>query len=948
MSFWEILGLEPTRDEAAIKAAYRVQLRRHHPEEDPDGFMQVRQAYEAIITALQHGDSPMVSEPLPPAADHALGLYQQAFEALLADPNKRFVAAGWQAWTDSVAWLDLNHQEQLSQFALTRVLASRWLPGSVIEWLWTGLSWQILLNRDREQVKLGLLLDEWRSRELSLSIDELHKLSEGEQRGLLSFLNPFHQLLNHGHQDGLQHLLNQHTVIPFVDSLGVKVCLLQAFNACHAFPQSGTVALIESLLHQPRQALDVAQWEVVGQACINLNHETGVVAVAHHLMALGASADAADILYQASMLHDASLALCFAFIKQQWQPLPPVYWRSVQGFFPASRDNAEQRRLAWLFAELMGEPGDQFSQRLDFSDQEGFSGLLVQLFWATKHGSWAWINRLSISLLEALPKARGVSELAIKLTLQWGEPLWDKAPGSVSLKEKLAQYDSDALFAVAPLTDAEFYSLSASQWLECVNRHPLMPDSWLARLQRQGVLSLERLTDPQLFSPLSTAICQHRLTHPHVSLASVYLNQPFTGVFDWILYFHAHYLPLALERQIVLAGLPKLDTRQAHGPLALLAELPLLEVEYVPQCWAKLEEFAEHGVCQHWIVAQWQLLNRTRSRSALFEMANQGDVLALLALSADIQRENFDLAVVFWNLFYAATAKRPLFATAARAQQLALRTLRSRLGGEQAVYSVAAPEFLRSLLTRRVDELPKPDKLEAMTPAPQAKLFHFPICYLLVIVHLGIDERGYALSPLKALGKYYARLPTLYQQTTDVAITRLQILYQEALSKDIATRGRRAASFSRVKLQAASISFAGVWLGLLPWIKIHHPLNTALSGAIGLLLVVFHWMLVCRLGRAMVTERMRTQYRWYSICTLLGAGFGHSILLPVLNVLGHVWCACGLTSVFAHGGWERRRVQSGKIDLRKMLGFQSATRSAKRSENVGTVPVDKPVPSLSR
>ena len=44
--FFEILGIEPTKDEAAIAAAYRKQLPLHHPEDDQEGFQKLREAYD--------------------------------------------------------------------------------------------------------------------------------------------------------------------------------------------------------------------------------------------------------------------------------------------------------------------------------------------------------------------------------------------------------------------------------------------------------------------------------------------------------------------------------------------------------------------------------------------------------------------------------------------------------------------------------------------------------------------------------------------------------------------------------------------------------------------------------------------------------------------------------------------------------------------------------------
>lgn len=48
---WEFLGITPTINQALIKKAYARLLRRHHPEDDPENFQRLREAYEAALAA---------------------------------------------------------------------------------------------------------------------------------------------------------------------------------------------------------------------------------------------------------------------------------------------------------------------------------------------------------------------------------------------------------------------------------------------------------------------------------------------------------------------------------------------------------------------------------------------------------------------------------------------------------------------------------------------------------------------------------------------------------------------------------------------------------------------------------------------------------------------------------------------------------------------------------
>ena len=78
--FWSVLGLEPTRDSAAIKRAYAEQTKLCHPEEDPEGFLVLQpekpEAEEpAFLLIGEPGWSltdrpPLLDEGPNPFADH--------------------------------------------------------------------------------------------------------------------------------------------------------------------------------------------------------------------------------------------------------------------------------------------------------------------------------------------------------------------------------------------------------------------------------------------------------------------------------------------------------------------------------------------------------------------------------------------------------------------------------------------------------------------------------------------------------------------------------------------------------------------------------------------------------------------------------------------------------------------------------------------------------------
>ena len=49
---WEYLGIEPNSDKRTIKLAYARRAKECNPEDKPDEFMTLRQAYETALKAI--------------------------------------------------------------------------------------------------------------------------------------------------------------------------------------------------------------------------------------------------------------------------------------------------------------------------------------------------------------------------------------------------------------------------------------------------------------------------------------------------------------------------------------------------------------------------------------------------------------------------------------------------------------------------------------------------------------------------------------------------------------------------------------------------------------------------------------------------------------------------------------------------------------------------------
>ena len=107
------LGIEPTADERAIKRAYAARLRHNRPDEHPEGFQRLNEAYREALARCADGDRPATRSGLPQPAVRPPGPVPARIEApppfdlggFIAEASLRAGqgdAAALRAWLDSL------------------------------------------------------------------------------------------------------------------------------------------------------------------------------------------------------------------------------------------------------------------------------------------------------------------------------------------------------------------------------------------------------------------------------------------------------------------------------------------------------------------------------------------------------------------------------------------------------------------------------------------------------------------------------------------------------------------------------------------------------------------------------------------------------------------------------------------------------------------------------
>lgn len=91
MDIWSILGIEKTSDVKEIKRAYAKAVKKCHPEDDPEGFMQIRKAYEEALEQAQTGRGNMEFQVfVDNSSESNLDYFEDSFKETTSKPEVSF------------------------------------------------------------------------------------------------------------------------------------------------------------------------------------------------------------------------------------------------------------------------------------------------------------------------------------------------------------------------------------------------------------------------------------------------------------------------------------------------------------------------------------------------------------------------------------------------------------------------------------------------------------------------------------------------------------------------------------------------------------------------------------------------------------------------------------------------------------------------------------------
>ncbi len=120
---WKVLGIDETKDKEKIKQAYREKLVLVNPEDDPEGFMKLRQAFEEATRLADEVSKPEEKTPSQKWIDEVEAVYKSL--------KKRLDINCWRELLDREICLDLETESSIKA-ALTVFLMSNYkLPSNI-------------------------------------------------------------------------------------------------------------------------------------------------------------------------------------------------------------------------------------------------------------------------------------------------------------------------------------------------------------------------------------------------------------------------------------------------------------------------------------------------------------------------------------------------------------------------------------------------------------------------------------------------------------------------------------------------------------------------------------------------------------------------------------------------------------------------------------------------
>ena len=224
---FNILGIELTKDEAAIRAAYREKLKQNNPEDHPEEFKRLRQAYEEALAYTKEEDKPAEEEDMTLS-----GRWVQKAASIYRSLSLRCSTDAWKALFMEDAFLSLEEGENCRKKLLTFLMKYYNMPHEI----WQLLDKKLRITKEREQLKEFLPADfvGFIVRRCSHEVFNYKLFSGPDEGDYDSFIKLYYSAqdaLNEGRAEEVEQIINQAAALgirhPYMEVLRAQAYSMQ-------------------------------------------------------------------------------------------------------------------------------------------------------------------------------------------------------------------------------------------------------------------------------------------------------------------------------------------------------------------------------------------------------------------------------------------------------------------------------------------------------------------------------------------------------------------------------------------------------------------------------------------------------------------------------------------------------------------------------------------------
>ncbi|SFR55793.1 tetratricopeptide repeat protein [Anaeromicropila populeti] len=128
---WDILGLEKTKDQNRIKQAYREKLVQVNPEDNPEGFKELRGAYEAAVQYAQGNEEEEINEPWEKTGNPVIDAWMEQVSDTYCSISRRIDPKEWKKLVEDEVCTALDTSIEAKECLLNFLMNHFRLPNCV-------------------------------------------------------------------------------------------------------------------------------------------------------------------------------------------------------------------------------------------------------------------------------------------------------------------------------------------------------------------------------------------------------------------------------------------------------------------------------------------------------------------------------------------------------------------------------------------------------------------------------------------------------------------------------------------------------------------------------------------------------------------------------------------------------------------------------------------------